>query len=238
MSMMTQFKKIRIQKVLADRGLCSRRQAEAWIEEGFVFLNGERVTKQGILVDPSKDCINIAQHLKNKMFLYLKYYKPRGVLTHSRIGSAKCIPDLLPSKFKSLKAIGRLDKESEGLILLTDDRVFIKSCLAPQKYFSKTYEVTLSKPLLDKHIERLKNGMILNQERLRPVIVKKIIRSRFLFVLTQGKNRQIRKLMSRFNIQVESLKRVAYGDILLDSLKPGEWSFFDPKHLISNKRSV
>ncbi len=235
MSMVSQFKKIRIQKVLADRGLCSRRQAETWIEKGFVFLNGEPVTKQGVLVDPSKDSIDIANHLKNKTFLYLKYYKPRGVLTHSRIGGAKCIPDLLPSKFKSLKAIGRLDKDSEGLILLTDDRVFIKSCLAPQKYFSKTYEVTLSKPLLDKHIDRLRYGMVLNQERLRPVIVKKITGSRFLFVLTQGKNRQIRKLMSRFNIQVESLKRIAYGDISLEPLNSGEWSFFEPKHVFSNR---
>ena len=120
----------RIQKLLSEQGVCSRRQAEAFIQAGHVYINGTVVTDPATKIDPETATITLdsqAQSLLNQR-TYIKYYKPRGIVTHSPQAGEKAIQDMIDSSMSHYAPIGRLDKDSEGLILLSDDGVFAKKC--------------------------------------------------------------------------------------------------------------
>lgn len=221
--------RMRLQKYMSLKNICSRREAEKWILAGFVTVNGEVVKQLGLKIDAKLDTIQI---LKPKtQHLYKAYHKPKGVLTHKNFKEDTSIIDFFENK-DSLKPIGRLDKESEGLILLTTDTVLRKKCLDPNLRFEKIYDVELNLPLTANHILQLRKGVKLKGEALLPMYVSpKKQNNWYQFKLTQGKNRQIRKVMSKFRREVLTLKRIAYAKIKLNQLKPNESLDFNPKHL-------
>ena len=215
---------IRIQKYLANKGLCSRRQAEKWIDKGWVLLNGIPVNEQGVKIDPDQDCVEITAEAQQETAssIIVKYYKPRGIVTHSPVGDEQCIADIIEPRYKHLAPIGRLDKESEGLILLTNDGVFAKDCLDNVRPHSRVYEIKVSKPMTDSMIEQCENGLVILGKKTRPCKVEMLAPLRYEVTLYEGKNRQIRRMLQHVGNMVVRLKRLAFGQAKLGNLKPNE----------------
>ncbi len=216
--------KIRIQKYLSNKGLCSRRKAEEFILKGFVKLNGQVVTKLGTTCNPEIDKVELTQQAKDVIskFTYIKYYKPRGIVTHSPQENEQSISDVIDPKYAHCAPIGRLDKDSEGLILLSNDGVFAKNCLSHVNPHQRDYEIKVSKPLSDEAIEELEEGVLILGKQTLPCKLKKLAPLRYKITLYEGKNRQVRRMIQHVGNMVVKLKRVQFGPIKLSSLKPNE----------------
>tara|TARA_A100001015_G_C14950182_1_gene696412 strand:+ start:193 stop:873 length:681 start_codon:yes stop_codon:yes gene_type:complete len=217
-------KKIRIQKYLSNKGICSRRKAEEFILKGYIYLNGEVVTELGTTCDPLNDSVKLSSEANELLatFSYIKYYKPRGIVTHSKQDGEKEIKDIIDFKYRHCAPIGRLDKESEGLILLTDDGVFAKKCLNHETPHARQYTIKVSKPLSDEAILELESGMMILGKKTKPCSIKKITPLTYQVTLYEGKNRQIRRMIQKVGNMVMKLKREQFGPINIGSLKPNE----------------
>lgn len=224
--------KERIQKVIAQDGAYSRRAVEKLIEERKIKVNGIVVTAQGTKVDPEVDRIQIA----GKAFKYKKIddqiailmNKPRRVMvTRSDPEGRDTVYDLLPKELSTLKPVGRLDYNSQGALILTNDGELILKLTHPRYHLEKIYEVKVtSKPDL-KQLSRLQNGVLIDGERTLPAkvsILKCFATSAILeFRLSEGRNRQIRKMCDVVGLTVKELRRVAIGPIKLKSLRSGKF---------------
>ena len=149
-------------------------------------------------------------------------YKPRGIVTHSPQEQEQSIHDVLPEQYQRYAPVGRLDKESEGLIILTNDGPFAKSCLDHHQPHRRVYRVTVNKPLSPEKIDEMEEGMMILGKRTRPCIVKMINPRVYEMTLYEGKNRQIRRMIQKVGSHVIGLCRIQFGDIYLGNMKPGE----------------
>lgn len=222
--------KIRIQKMIADSGFCSRRKAEELISKGRVKLNGHPVKlgdKCGF-----KDLITIdGERLympKKKNFIYIMMNKPRGyVTTVSDELDRRCVMDLLDGVEERVYPVGRLDRNSEGLLLFTNDGEFANNIMHPSKHISKTYRVTVRPDISDDQLVRLSEGVEIDGKMTMPatVIVKEKQQGRVVLLITikEGRNRQIRKMCEAVGLEVARLRRVSVGPLKLGMLKPGTW---------------
>lgn len=223
---------IRLQKVIAESGLASRREAEEWIEHGLVTVNG-KTAMIGQKVDPANDAIKVnGKILKRttpkKIVLILN--KPRGVLCSNRDPfHDKTVFDYLPRKYQKIKLFyaGRLDKDSQGMLVLTNDGQLANKITHPANKITKKYKVLLSKPLELKHIPKLLKGVNIEGEHLyaTKIIPATIGVKRDLTVevhLEQGRKREIRRLFEAFGYFVERLQRFQIGGLTLKGLKVGE----------------
>lgn len=226
--------KLRIQKHLSQEGILSRRKAEEYLLKGWIKVNGEVVTTPGTLVDPFRDKIELSPHVRaiQKQHKYLAYYKPRGIVTNLPQRGEREIKDLLPPKYKNLHAIGRLDKESEGLILLTNDGVFANSLLNAGKAHERIYHVTIDRILTPIMQEKLETGMLLFGEMTKPIKVKMITPKQYGLTMIEGKNRQIRRMMEMLGAKVLELKRVRFGKVSIDTLTPDKFRELHPDELV------
>ena len=217
--------KIRIQKYVSEQGIMSRRKTEAAIQNGWVFLNGQVVTELGTKMDPDVDVITFADevHQQKAATIILAFHKPRGIVTNCPQGNEQEIKDLLPTEYKHLNAIGRLDKDSEGLILLTDDGTLTTQLLQTDPPHERVYLVTVSKALTDDMLYDLENGVQLGDYLTQPTTIHLKDRHHFAMTLTEGKNRQIRRMMQKVGTGVVKLKRIRFASISLDQLKPGQF---------------
>ena len=215
--------KIRIQKYLSNEGILSRRQAEKAMMEGHVSVNGVVVTELGTKINPEKDKVELSDAIKNKTYIYLAFYKPKHIVTNLAQGNEKEIRDLLPAEYKHLSAVGRLDKDSEGLILLTDDGLFAKHYLDPNIEHNRLYEIKVNKDLDSDMIDIMEDHMLLDGYTLKPCSVKRLASKHFTIELTEGKNRQIRRMVEAVGSKVVFLKRLKFGPYELGSLKKGEF---------------
>jgi 23S rRNA pseudouridine2605 synthase len=224
---------IRLQKIIADSGYCSRRKAEAYIEAGAVKVNGHPA-KLGATASP-KDIITIngervAVRAANPR--YIKMYKPRGVLcsmSDPHAGSKKLITDLLRNVPERVYPVGRLDANSEGLILLTNDGDFANRVTHPRNGIRKTYRVTISGKVTEEQAAFLSAGVDLGEgERSAPCAVDfaaaEAARTVLLITIAEGKNRQIRRMCEALGLNIARLKRVSVGGVKLGLLKPGEFA--------------
>ncbi|WP_242205545.1 pseudouridine synthase [Aestuariivivens insulae] len=209
----------RINKFLSEVGYCSRREADKLIEAGRVTINGnvpEKGTKIG-----SEDVVAVdgktVTNAKNK-FVYLAFNKPVGIVctTDTRVEKDNIIDFI--NYHKRIFPIGRLDKPSEGLILLTDDGDIVNKILRASNNHEKEYVVTVDKPISQTFIERMSNGIYLKDlgQTTKPCIVKKLGKFKFKIILTQGLNRQIRRMCEYLSYEVQTLKRVRIMNIKLD----------------------
>ncbi len=207
---------IRINKYLRDKGLASRREADKLVEGGLVFINGKRA-ENGMLVRAGD---NVAVKGARKQCQYLAYYKPRGLATQDLAGEKSVIAEW---KKKGLYPIGRLDKESEGLMILTNDGRLAREILSGNSKYEKEYIVAVKEPLRAGIPAIFKSGMQTKSlGKLLPVKAEIINRTTLRVILKEGKRHQIRVMLSELHCTVVSLKRVRIGDIRLGTLKSGQ----------------
>ena len=227
----------RLQKILASAGFGSRRQCEELIEQGRVEVNG-RVAKLGTKVDlgnasqqPGGRKVEIkvdGQRIKSARPVYLALFKPKGYLCTNadQQGRARAI-DLVPNTFGRLFLIGRLDKDSEGLILLTNDGALSERLTHPKYAVPKVYRVQVAGELSEEGLQQLRKGVHLAEgfaKAARVVIKGRHKQSTILdMTLTEGMNREVRRLLARIGHKVMMLIRIAVGPVKLGKMLPGEW---------------
>lgn len=231
---------IRINKFLADSGVASRRGADALIDSGVVKVNGKILREQGISVDPLKDVITVkGKRLgeTKKKLIYVAVNKPRGYVSTVKDSHAdKTVMDLVPIQDR-VYPVGRLDKDSEGLILLTNDGDFALKLTHPRYHVSKTYHVLVRGNVSEDVLNRLRRGVRLEDGVSKAFQVKVIEaengESWIEMVLHEGKKRQIRRMCAEVHLYVVRLIRVAIGDVLIDDLKIGKWRELTSKEINS-----
>jgi 23S rRNA pseudouridine2605 synthase len=220
--------KTRIQKIIADCGYCSRRKAETYIESGRVNVNG-RAAKLGDKADARKDIITINGEkitAKNQL-RYIKMYKPRGVLcsmSDPHAGTKPLITSLLSKIPERVYPVGRLDANSEGLILLTNDGDFANKIAHPSNNIKKSYRVTITQKIGEEKAAELATGMDIGSACVVDIICAEQSRSVLMITISEGKNRQIRKMCEAAGLTVSRLKRVSVAGVKLGMLKPGEFA--------------
>ena len=220
---------VRLQKFLADAGVASRRAAEKLIAEGRVSVNDQPVTEFGAKIDPTGDEVSVdGKPVRAKKKLYLALHKPPGYLCTKRDPNRRrIVADLLPPEKKHLQTVGRLDRASEGLILLTNDGSFSLRMAHPRYGVTKTYLATVTGKLGRNIAEKLTQGVHDHGEFLRArrtrIISANNTRSTVEIDLTEGKNREVRRLLAAHGFQVERLIRTKIGKIPLGNLPAGKW---------------
>lgn len=223
--------KARIQKVLSDQGILSRRRTEELIKEGRITVNG-RPAQPGHPIDIRKDIVAIDGERiwfqKKKKNYYVMLHKPRGyVTTMSDEKGRRSVADLVADFPVRLYPVGRLDKDSEGLILLTNDGNFANTIMHPSNHIPKTYRVTVRPDLTDDQAVKLSTGVMIDGKMTAPaqvhVVTKEPGRVVALITIYEGRNRQIRKMCEAVGLEVARLRRVSIGPIKLGMLQPGQW---------------
>lgn len=228
---------MRIHKVLSDNGILSRRKAEQLIEEGRITVNGHRA-ELGQDINPARDIIHIDGERvvieKRAKKLYIMLNKPRGyVTTLSDELGRRCVAELVSEVPARVYPIGRLDKDSEGLLLLTNDGDFANLIMHPSHHISKTYRVTVRPDITEEQLVALSTGVTLDDEVTTlpaQVQVEDKEPGRVVLRLTifEGKNRQIRRMCEALGLEVARLRRVSVGPVKLGMLQPGKWRELTP----------
>lgn len=220
---------VRLQKVLAAAGLASRRGSEILIEEGRVEVNGKVVMEQGMRVDPEKDHIRVdgSRVPPARHHAYLVLNKPRGVVsTMDDPEGRPTLADYLPRRKDRLFHVGRLDTDTEGLILLTNDGDFAHRMAHPSYRVPKTYLAEVAGGVDNKTLKRLEKGLTLEDGPIRPDRVRLVSRTETRSLvqvrLHEGRNRVVRRMMDSVGHPVDRLSRIAIGPVRLGQLKPGE----------------
>lgn len=221
---------MRLQKYLSAAGVCSRRHGETYILQGRVRVNGQVVTVLGTRVDPQTDRIEVDGRpvAVETRLLYIALNKPKGCVTSCDHAGEQVVADLidLPQR---LFPVGRLDKDSTGLLLMTNDGRLHHRLAHPSFDHEKEYEVTVERPIADGALNHLAEGVMLKGTRTRPAKIQRLSGRRFRIVLKEGRNRQIRRMVRNVGHQVIRLKRVRVANIRLGSLPPGAWRHLTEK---------
>ncbi len=220
---------VRLQKYMADCGVASRRKCEELIESGKVRINGH-TAMIGDKVNPKRDLVTFrGKRLdKSEELHYIMLHKPRGyVTTVSDELGRKTVMELVKNVNARIYPVGRLDRESEGLLLMTNDGVFANALAHPSKKIPKTYRVTVRPQVNDEILEQLRNGVEIDGRQTAPCDVTVILQEQgrcvLEFVLREGRNRQIRKMCEVVGIEVARLKRTSVGSLKLGMLASGKW---------------
>lgn len=230
----------RLNKFIASSGLCSRRKADELILDGKVEVNGKIVTELGFQIGPKDKVAIEGKSIKPQKHEYYRFYKPAGYITTSEDEKGrKTIYDIIPPELKHLKPVGRLDKDSTGLIIMTNDGELINQMTHPSIKVPKTYLVNINGKLTPEDGEKMYNGIVIETDtgekktayaEVLPIELGKKT-STLQVVLYQGINRQIRKMFAALGFEVISLKRVQHGTITLAGLKKGQIKPMKPKHV-------
>lgn len=221
--------RIRLQKYLSMCAVASRRKAEELIAQGKVKVNG-RVAEIGDKVSPKHDTVTVSGRkiAANKKHYYIMLHKPRGFITtmDDEMGR-KCVAELVKDVGARVYPVGRLDKDSEGLLLMTNDGEFANHMTHPSKHIPKTYRVTVRPDVTEDMLTAFATGMEIDGRITAPsdahVIEKQDNRVVMEIVLYEGRNRQIRKMCEAWGLEVARLKRTSMGSLKLGMLPPGKW---------------
>jgi len=220
---------VRLQKFLAEAGVASRRASEQFILDGRVAVNGEPVRVLGTKVDPVHDRIVVdGRPVRTRRRLYVALHKPRGYLcTRADPEARQTVGELLPKEWSNLYPVGRLDRDSEGLIFLTNDGEFSLRLTHPRYGVRKLYRVVVEGRFEPSHTERLRAGVLCEGERLKAQRVKILsannTASLIEIELTEGRNREIRRMIEALTMNVLELRRIQIGPIKLGELRCGRW---------------
>jgi len=230
--------KMRLNKFLSDAGVCSRREADALIEKGRVLVDGQSAVI-GMKITPDQTVqVNGKIVVREEEFILLAVNKPVGIVctTTSRF-QEETIVDLIHYP-KRVYPIGRLDKNSEGLLLMTNKGEIVNQILKGSNFHEKEYIVSVNKPVTEEFLTQMRNGIPILDTVTRPCMVKQIGEKRFCIILTQGLNRQIRRMCEYCGYRVKKLKRVRILNIQLGDLKPGEYRKVSEKELQTLKKKL
>ncbi|HUV50958.1 MAG TPA: pseudouridine synthase [Anaerolineae bacterium] len=221
---------MRLQKFLSMAGLCSRRHGEKYITDGDVKVNGKVVTQLGTKIDPKKDRVEVkGKHIEFKQDLvYIALNKPRGYVTSCKQPGDKIVLDLLDISGR-VYPVGRLDKDSTGLLLLTNDGNLHHKLSHPSFDHEKEYEVTVASHITDGALLNMAEGMPIKGTKTRPAETKRISPTQFRIVLKEGRNRQIRRMAGKTGNNVTHLKRIRIANIRLGRLATGTWRYLTEK---------
>ena len=222
---------VRLQKFMAEQGVASRRKSEDLIRAGKVKVNGH-VAEIGMKINPRKDLVTVGKqkltNVKNRKMVYVMLNKPRGyVTTVSDELGRKTVMDLLPDFGCRIYPVGRLDKDSEGLLLLTNDGSFTNCMTHPSHEYAKVYRVTVRPAVNDDILFNLRNGIEIDGRKTAPcevtVLTEEENRVVLEFILHEGRNRQIRKMCESQGLEVARLKIISIGPVKLGMLKQGDY---------------
>lgn len=224
-------KEIRLQKFMADSGIASRRKSEELIAAGKVKVNGH-VASIGDKVDPKKDIVTVSGQkvirTKQKDYRYIMLHKPRGfITTMSDEMDRKCVAQLIEDVGVRVYPVGRLDRDSEGMLLFTNDGEFANAMTHPSKHVTKTYRVTVRPAVTEDQITALTTGIMIEGKKTLPAEVHVVTRQEgrvvLEIILSEGRNREIRKMCESLGLEVARLKRIAVGTVKMGMLKQGDW---------------
>ena len=237
---------IRLSKLMSERGLCSRREADSYIERGLVFVDGKRVSELGTKVDP--DCAirldNAASQLQQERVSILLHkpvgyvsgqpepgYQPAVVLVRpeTQWQDGRASRAFHPAHLKGLAPAGRLDIDSTGLLVLTQDGRIAKQLIGEHSDIEKEYLVRVEGRLDDRGLALLNHGLSLDGRKLRPARVNWQNADQLRFILKEGRKRQIRRMCELVGLKVVGLKRVRIGRVRLGDLPPGQWRYLRPE---------
>lgn len=209
----------RLERALAHQGLASRREAKALIVAGLVKVNGKVIKEPGFGIKLATDKIEIKgdpQAGKQSILVY----KPTNIETNKTADHTKDLHDYFP-QFKHLAPIGRLDKDSEGLIIMSNDGSLARALTQENSHVAKTYVVTVRENVTDEAIKKMSAGIMLDKVKTKPAIVKRVSRTSFSIVLHEGRKHQIRRMCDACHLTVITLIRTDIGFMSIGSMKPG-----------------
>lgn len=219
---------IRLNKYLSDAGICSRRQADRWIEEKRITVNGE-IAGMGMKVAPDSEvCLDGKPIKKEEKKVLLAMNKPAGIVCTAEKRERNNIVDYMKYP-KRIYPVGRLDKDSTGLLLLTNDGELVNKIMRAGNYHEKEYLVSVNKPVTEEFCRKMSRGVAILDTVTRPCKVEKTGEKSFRIILTQGLNRQIRRMCETLGYRVMTLQRVRIMNIRLGSLKEGTWRNIEGK---------
>jgi 23S rRNA pseudouridine2604 synthase len=213
---------MRLNKYISSTGVCSRREADAWIEAGRVTINGTTATLGAQVNDGDQVCVDGRPVAAGPRRIYIALNKPPGITCTTERDVAGNIVDFIGHRDR-IFPIGRLDKESEGLILLTNDGDIVNEILRVENEHEKEYEVTVERPVTEIFLSGMASGVRMLGTVTKPCKVKRIGPATFRIILTQGLNRQIRRMCSFFGYKVVKLQRIRIINLTLAGLKVGQW---------------
>ena len=235
-------KEERLQKYIARCGIASRRKAEEIILQGNVKVNGIIVKELGSKISPEKDVVTVYNKRiqEKEEHIYIKLYKPEGYITTVKDQfNRKTVLDLVNIK-ERIYPIGRLDYDTSGLLLLTDDGDLANKLMHPKYRIFKTYEADIKGSISEDSINILKNGILIDGYKTAPAKVKLINRSQkntsVQISIHEGKNRQVRKMFEKIGHRVIKLKRISFGNINLGELSEGQWKYLTDDEIKYLKR--
>ncbi len=226
----------RLNKYIASSGLCSRRKADELIENGSVCVNGKKVTELGFIVQPKDKVFINGKMIHPVKHEYYRFYKPAGYITTADDEKGrKTIYDLIPQNLHHLKPVGRLDKDSTGLLILTNDGDLINELTHPSAKVPKLYRVSINGKISQNDIDKMYKGIEIEPEKIAYAQVDVIEvdneHTAMEILLYQGLNRQIRRMFECLGFEVVSLKRIRHATLTLEGLKRGEIKPVKPKQI-------
>lgn len=230
---------VRLQKFIADCGITSRRKAETLIIQGRVKVNDRLITEMGTKVDPDMDAVFVdGQAIDNKVDkLYIVLHKPRGFMTTlSDPEGRKTVMDLVKEFSERIYPVGRLDYLSEGLLILTNDGEFANTVIHPSSNIEKTYEVKVFGSVSQTHLKTMRDGVQTTEGFLKPKsvrVIKQLPTKTWLeFRVSEGRNREIRRICEGAGLTVDKLKRIAIGGLPITGIAPGSYIISTKKELL------
>ena len=228
---------LRLQKFLSECGVASRRKSEELISMGKVKVNG-RVAQIGDKVNPKRDTVTVngKKVVSSKNKYYIMLHKPRGfVTTLSDEMDRRCVADLVKDIPERIYPVGRLDKDSEGLLLMTNDGDFANAMMHPKHHVPKTYRVTVRQNVTENMVDQLAVGIVIEGRKTAPadvrVLLKEDTRTVLEIILYEGRNREIRKMCESLGLEVIRLKRTQFGSLKLGMLAQGKYRDLTPEEV-------
>jgi 23S rRNA pseudouridine2605 synthase/23S rRNA pseudouridine2604 synthase len=217
---------MRLQKFLSAAGVCSRRKGEEFIRAGRVRVNGRVVAELGAKIDPEQDRVSVdgTPVQPEVPSVYIALNKPPGYVTSCRHAGKRIVLELVDVP-QRIFPVGRLDKDSTGLLLLTNDGRLHQKLSHPSFDHEKEYDVSVERPISDGALQRMAEGMLILDGRTRPAEVRRTGERRFRIVLKEGRNRQIRRMVRRLGNEVVELKRIRVAAVRLGRLSEGAWRY-------------
>jgi len=218
---------MRLDKFLCEMNIGSRSQVKALVKQGQVTVNGLTVRNSDQKIDEFRDVVTFqGRTLRYQQFHYYMLNKPQGVVTATKDNTCSTVMDLLPPELrKNLFPVGRLDKDTEGLLLITDDGELAHRMLSPTKHVDKTYQVTIAHSLSETECESLEQGVDIGEDTLtRPAKVEILSENMILLTIHEGKFHQVKRMLKAVGNEVTALKRITFGALSLDTtLEPGAY---------------
>lgn len=240
---------VSLNKYISSKGICSRREADRLIEAGRVLVNG-KVARKGNRVSMEDDVVLDGQRIskpatkkkgkkleKPQEHTYLLFNKPVGIITTTDLREPANIISYI-NYHKRIFPVGRLDKDSEGLLLLTDDGDIVNKILRARYDHEKEYIVTVNQPITNEFIEGMRAPMTILGQKIKKVKVKKLDKFSFNIILTQGLNRQIRRMVRKQGFKVKRLQRVRLMNLLMGELPAGKWRHVNQEEMRILRASI